>query len=167
MLGDGALTIRHINVTWKENLENTSYQEISLHQGGIDSSPKGPRVVTGTSLSLSSHTHVASEGLCLFDLFLFLSDRVSSSDWPQTCYLAKNDLGFLILQHLPPTTPWDYKCEPPRLVYAVMGPQNRALCTLGKLPTETQSQYHPLAGDRTYILVYVKQVLCHWVTLQP
>lgn len=90
------------------------------------------------SLSFFSHTHVAFEGLCLFDLFLFFSDRVSSSDWPQTCYPPKNDLGFLILQHLPPT-PWDYKCEPPRLVYAVMGPPNRALCTLGKLSTETQS----------------------------
>lgn len=55
MLGDGAVTIRHINVTWKENLENTSYQEISPHQGGIDSNPKGPKVVVaaGTVLAFS------------------------------------------------------------------------------------------------------------------
>jgi hypothetical protein len=53
VLGGGGATIRHMNGTWKEKLENTSYQETSPHQGGADCSPKGPKDASGTALEFS------------------------------------------------------------------------------------------------------------------
>lgn len=70
MLRGGGATIRRMNVSWKEKIQNTSYLEISPHQGEVlTPALKGLRERLEQlchSLPLFSHTHVASEGLCLF-----------------------------------------------------------------------------------------------------
>lgn len=52
--------------------------------------------------------------------------------WPQTPYIAKDDLELLIFQTLPPQC-WFYTGTPPYLVYEVWWIQYRASCTLSKL----------------------------------
>lgn len=52
-------------------------------------------------------------------LGFFLWDRSSSSAWPQTSYVANNDLKLLILL-CPSPRRWDCKCGPPSPMYAIL-----------------------------------------------